>query len=349
MDNCVVPEWESLSREELLAHVASQERAIAAQQQAISELQALVEAQERRIAELERRLSRNSGNSSMPPSTDDLPGRSGPQDKPAGGGQAGRKRRRGKQPGAPGAHLAWRERPDDTIGHYPIGKCGCGNDLAGAIELGVAASHQVHDIPLVSATVTQHDLHRVRCGCGAEHVAVRPEGVAASPTSYGANLQALCVYLMVAHAVPVQRCAQLVESITGAAPSVGFVHGMLTRAAAALVEVDKRIRALITLAYAVCADETPLRVGRRRVKKYLLVAATELYTYLQVRGLRPCCHLRIIEGSVGLLDIQLYYCLLPASGSLLRHCVGRLLGAVRSPFHCEWPVAAAKTPFHGHS
>jgi transposase len=50
--------------------------------------------------------------------------------------------------------------------------------------------------------------------------------------------------------------------------------------------VDKRIRALITLAYAVCADETPLRVGsrtpkpgRKKAEKYLLVACTELYTH----------------------------------------------------------------------
>jgi transposase len=53
-----------------------------------------------------------------------------------------------------------------------------------------------------------------------------------------------------------------------------------------LAEVDKRIRALITLAYAVCADETPLRVGprkpkpgRKKAEKYLLVACTELFTH----------------------------------------------------------------------
>jgi hypothetical protein len=53
----------------------------------------------------------------------------------------------------------------------------------------------------------------------------------------------------------------LVESLTGAAPSVGFVHGMLARAADLVDEVDKRIRALLTLAHVVCADETPLRIG----------------------------------------------------------------------------------------
>jgi hypothetical protein len=91
---------------------------------------------------------------------------------------------------------------------------------------------------------------------------------------------------MVAQHIPVQRCVELLESLTGATPSAGFVHGMLTRAAGLLAEVDKRIRALITLAYAVCADETPLRVGprapkpgRKKAEKYLLVACTELYTH----------------------------------------------------------------------
>jgi transposase len=61
---------------------------------------------------------------------------------------------------------------------------------------------------------------------------------------------------------------------------------MLNRAAGLLAEVDNRIRALITLAYAVCCDETPLRVGpkkpkpgRKKAEKYLLVACTELYTH----------------------------------------------------------------------
>ncbi|MGH3905072.1 MAG: IS66 family transposase [Pseudonocardiaceae bacterium] len=78
----------------------------------------------------------------------------------------------------------------------------------------------------------------------------------------------------------------MLESLTGAAPSVGFVHGMLSRAAGLLAEVDKRIRALITVAHAVCCDETPLRVGaktprpgRKKADEYLLVAATELYTH----------------------------------------------------------------------
>jgi len=71
----------------------------------------------------------------------------------------------------------------------------------------------------------------------------------------------------------------LVACLTGAAPSVGWVHGLLTRTADALVEVDKLIRTLITLACAVCCDQTPIRVGAGKAKKYLLVACTQSYTW----------------------------------------------------------------------
>ena len=87
-----------------------------------------------RVARLERLISRNSGNSSMPPSTDDLPGKKPPERKAGQGGG----RKPGKQPGAPGAYLAWRERPDETEDVFPEGSCGCGADLAGAADLGDA-------------------------------------------------------------------------------------------------------------------------------------------------------------------------------------------------------------------
>jgi transposase len=61
-----------------------------------------------RVERLERLAWHNSGNSSMPPSADDLPGRTPPRRKQPGGGS---KRRQGKQPGAPGSYLAWSEHP----------------------------------------------------------------------------------------------------------------------------------------------------------------------------------------------------------------------------------------------
>src|SRR4029453_6194480 len=83
------------------------------------------------------------------------------------------------------------------------------------------------------------------------------------PVGYGPNLAAFAGYLMVVQFVPAHRVVALLESRTGAAPSVGFVHGVLARPAGLLAGVHDRIRTLITLAYAVCCDETPLKVGPR--------------------------------------------------------------------------------------
>ncbi len=92
-----------------------------------------------RVTRLERVLSRNSGNSSMPPSTDALPGRQPPR-RERRSHRTGRKR--GKQPGAPGVAMSWAE-PDEIVDYRPAGACdGCGADLAGAADLGVARSFQ---------------------------------------------------------------------------------------------------------------------------------------------------------------------------------------------------------------
>jgi transposase len=277
---------EEMPREALLvlageqaARLAAQEGQIAALSAQVADLMAANEQLAAKLARVEHLVSRNSGNSSMPPSADDLPGRKPPQEKPRCG--AG-KRNPGKQPGAPGSHLAWSSNPDDTIPHFPGGVCGCGAPLAGAADLGVAASHQVVDIPLETATVTQHDLHEVVCACGRVHRAPAPAGTGTPGTvTYGLALQAWCVYLIAAHAIPVHRCAELIEALTGAEPSPGFVHSLIARAAAAMAEANKAIRCLIILAHVVCADETPIRVGPgpKTRKRYLLTACTSLLTY----------------------------------------------------------------------
>jgi transposase len=282
---------EEMSRDELITLVADRDAGIAARDAQITvmagQLAELIEANEvlaGKLARLEHLLSRNSKNSSSPPSKDDDPGKTPPPvGKRRGGGPT---RSRGKQPGAAGANLAWTDTPDERRDRFPEGSCECGHDLAGASDLGVVDRYQQHEIPQVSVKVTQYDQHRVRCGCGRVHTAERPVGARAGIVGYGPNLAAFAVYLMVVHFIPAHRCVALLESLTGAAPSVGFVHGMLERTAALLDAADQRIRTLITRAHAVSCDETPLKVGpripkpgKKKAERYLLVAATELYTH----------------------------------------------------------------------
>jgi hypothetical protein len=244
-----------------------------------AELKAQLAEQAEKIARLERLISRNSGNSSMPPSTDDLPGKKPPSAKPHRGGG----RKPGKQPGAPGAYLAWRERPDKTKDVFPEGTCACGKDLCGARDLGVRYSHQVTDLPEARAETIQYDRHEAECTCGRTHVADAPPEAAGAPgtVTYGLHFQAWCVFLMVMHHVPAERCAGILESMSGTRPSDGWVHSLLDRAARAVAAANKAIRALIILAGVICGDETPLRAGPgpKTRKKYLQVACTSLLTY----------------------------------------------------------------------
>jgi transposase len=259
---------------QLIALLAAQNAALAARVAGLEMANAELAG---RVARLERAASRNSGNSSMPPSADDLPGKKPPQRKPARGGG----RRPGKQPGAPGAYLAWREHPDKTEEVFPEGSCACGADLASAADLGVRYSHQVTDLPQARAETIQYDRHEVRCACGRRHLAGAPPQAGAPGTvTYGLNVQAWCVFLLVMHHVPVERCADIIASMSGTRPSDGWVHALLERAARAVAAANTAIRALIILARVVCGDETPLRVGPgpKARKKYLQVACTSLLT-----------------------------------------------------------------------
>lgn len=273
---------EEMSREELIALTRALMAENAALRAEVAELRAENAELRERVAKLERLVSRNSGNSGMPPSVDDLPGRKQPKDRKTGGGR----RRPGKQPGAEGKALAWSDEvaDGDIIEHFPQGPCGCGTDLGLAADLGVTGRHQQIEIPLVVARRLEHHLHTVACRCGVVHTAPRPAGVSAAPVSLGVNLQAWCVYLLVVHAIPVHRVAELVASLTGAQPSPGFVHGLIGRAAAAVASANTRIRMLLTLAYVVCCDETPIRVGPKKAKKYLLVACDRLLTWYMLGG-----------------------------------------------------------------
>ena len=287
-----MPAPEEMSRDELIVVVARQAGQLAAQDRQIAEmagqlaqLMEVNEALAAKLAGLEHLLSRNSGNSSSPPSRDDDPGKpAAPEKKRRGGNPA---RARGKQRGAPGSHLAWIDDPHERRDRFPEGRCDCGSDLTQARDLGVVDSYQAHEIPQVAVRVTQYDQHQVACcGCGRTHAAGRPDGARFGPVGYGPNLAAFAVYLMVMQFVPAHRVVALLESLTGTAPSVGFVHGLLARTAGLLAGVHDRIRTLITLAYAVCCDETPLKVGPRtprpgktKAERYLLVACTDLYTH----------------------------------------------------------------------
>ncbi len=265
-----------MSREELIAHARRQDAQITTLATQLAEVT-------EKLAKLEHLISRNSSNSSFPSSKDGGPGGTVPPRRQRRAQPSGRKK--GKQPGDPGTALAWSDTAD-RVDRFPEGPCPCGADLDQAHDLGIVDRYQQHEIPLVTVTVTQYDQHAVACACGRMHTAVRPEGAGAGRIEYGPKLRAFVLYLIVVHYVPVHRVREILTALTGAEPSIGFIHSLISRAARQLHAVDQLIRTLITLAVAVCCDETPLKTGpatpaegKKEAKGYLHVACTELYTH----------------------------------------------------------------------
>jgi transposase len=355
-----------MSRQQLLAVCHAQAEMLARLERRLTDSAAMVALQAQRITELEghvaqlqRRLSRNSGNSSMPPSSDGtLPGAAVPEPtpKPVAG------RRRGRQPGTPGAALSWTT-PDRVVDHRPGGACGgCGTDLHDAAPAGVGRACQVTDVPLLSTTVTEHRMHAVRCGCGRRTVAVAPaEADADAACVYGPNLRALAVYLLVVHAVPVQRVGQVITDVTGARPSDGFVHGMLTATAARLAGATRAIRTALGASPVVHFDETPVKVGPRGQRGYIWVACTARYTlfHLGARsiaaftawGLGP--HLRgvVVHDNYAVYDSAEAIPDPVAHQLCVAHLLRHLTDAAQQHPHATWPPAiteALQALIHAH-
>jgi transposase/uncharacterized coiled-coil protein SlyX len=262
------------------------EATIAVQAAVIVELRAVNAEQARlivtlqaRLAKLERRLGEDSSNSSKPPSSDGLrkPARAeGRADEQTQG------RRPGKQPGAPGAHLAQVEKPDEVVEYAPDRCGGCGVDLAAAPVVGVEA-RQVFDLPPLGLRVVEHRAQRRRCACGTTTAGRFPEHARAA-ACYGPGVRALVCYLCVHQHLPVDRAGQLLADVLDAPVATGTLAAVLTEGAAGLDGFVQVVREGLAAAPVTHFDETGARVAGRL--HWVHSASTSLLTLLSVHAKR---------------------------------------------------------------
>jgi transposase len=264
---------------DLEATVAVQAAVIAELRAANAEQARLIATLRARVAELERRLGRDSSNSSKPPSSDGLrkPARAEPR-----AAEHLQHRRPGKQPGAPGAHLAQVAEPDEVVWYVP-GRCGgCGVDLGDAPVVGVEA-RQVFDLPPLRLVASEHRAQRRRCGCGTTTAAAFPHHVRAA-ACYGPGVRALVCYLCVHQHLPVDRAAQLLGDVLGAPLATGTLAAVVAEGAAGLDGFARVVREGLAAAPVVHFDETGARVAGRL--HWVHSASTSLFTLLSVHAKR---------------------------------------------------------------
>ena len=262
------------------ATIAVQVAVIAELRAANAEQARLIAALQARVAELERRVGRDSSNSSKPPSSDGLR-------KPARAvrraAEQGEGRRPGKQPGAPGAHLAQVPEPDEVVEHLPDRCSGCGADLAGAAVVGVEA-RQVFDLPPRHLAVVEHRVQRRRCACGSTTAAAFPTQARAA-ACYGPGVRALVAYLCVHQHLPLDRAAQLLSDVLGAPLATGTLAAVLAEGAAGLEGFVEVVRDRLAAAPVAHFDETGARVaGRLHWVHAASTAGLSLFTVHAKRG-----------------------------------------------------------------
>ena len=249
----------------------------------------MIAALQARIADLEERLGRNPRNSSMPPSAEGFT-------KPPAQSRAERRaaaRKQGKQPGAPGKHLAQVADPDRVISHVPVScpSCGSGLDDAEVIDTEV---RQVFELPEIRLVVTEHRAERRRCRCGCTTKATFP-AVATARACYGPGIRALAAYLAVHQHLPMDRMAQLFSDVLGAPVSVGALAQMVTEAADATRPFLEATLNLLHEAPVVHFDETGGRAAGRL--HWVHSASTGLLTLLDCHPKRG----RIAMDDLGVL------------------------------------------------
>jgi transposase len=221
----------------------------------VAQLHATVSLLTARVAELEKLLTRNSKNSSLPPSAE------GFAKAPVTPNRAARRRRPGKQPGADGHRLEPVESPDHVVTHAPQRCASCDHDLSHA-EVVKEEVRQVFDLPEVRAVVTEHRAQTRRCSCGVTTRASFPPE-ATGPTCYGPGVRALLTYLVVAQHLPIERASDVFAECCGINVSSGFATSLLVEAAHGLESFVATTREALATSPVLHLDETGARVAGR--------------------------------------------------------------------------------------
>lgn len=234
-----------------------------------AELAAALERQRRlelRVAELERRLAQDSSNSGTPTSKEPIGAterrKAGRRQRQESERERRKDRKRGGQPGHPGAGLSRDLDPDEHKSAEPPVQCSrCGTGLDGA-KPAEQSWAQVWDVT-IDRFVTEWLLPALTCPCcGQVTTADAPPGAHPGTISYGPGINTAAVLLSGYGNVPAERTAHLIGMLLGTPVSAGFVDKAASRLDGRLREAgfDDAMQAALVAAPALGADETPVSV-----------------------------------------------------------------------------------------
>lgn len=231
---------------------------------------------EERVRDLENRLSKNSFNSSKPPSSDGL----GKKPKSLRE-QSGKKP--GGQPGREGKTLNRVVDPNYIILHTPLSCEKCNADLTG-VEVVSLEKRQVFDLPKPEIEVTEHQAEAKVCACcGYRTKAAFPENVMA-PVQYGERIQALAAYFDNQHFIPADRLCQLFEDVFGVSISPGTCANIDKKLFCQLASFEASLKAHLVAGKILHLDETGMRCNKKL--HWIHVASSDIATFYGIHSRR---------------------------------------------------------------
>src|SRR5215211_2568429 len=224
------------------------------------------------ISELRERLWQNSSNSSKPPSSDPPSYQPKPRREPKG-------RKQGGQPGHQGStrKLLPVEEVDHIAELRPAACAGCGRKLRGSDPQ--PERHQVSEVPVVRAEVTEYHRHALRCqACGVVTRADWPAGVARM--SFGPRAQAAVAYLTGRLGASHRDVTEAMSVLYGLCLSTGSVSSIQRQVSEALRGPVEEACHFVQQQKSQYVDETGWRECGAR--KWLWVNATRDVTAFEV-------------------------------------------------------------------
>jgi transposase len=215
------------------------------------------------ICQLEQRiaaLTRNSSNSSRPPSSDP-PGMKKTKAK------AKSKRKQGGQPGHKGKkrNLLPSEEMDKIHNIFPE-HCGhCRSPFSQSLLTPSAqpVRHQVFELPVIIPIKEEYRCHSLLCECGNSTLAALPGHVGQS--NFGPRLHATIAYLISVHRVTRRGIAEIMQSLFGLTISTGAICNAAKRVSDACLPAVDAIKQYVASALTLNVDETGWKhKGERR-------------------------------------------------------------------------------------
>jgi transposase len=264
------PDQQQRTIDDLAQHITRLKAQIEKLQAEVRELHYRNFQLQRRNSELEPLLTKDSHNSSRPPSTDPpWAKRTKSLRRPSG-------RRPGGQAGHRGATLRLAARPNRVIEHRPreCRHCHCALFESQVVR---HLRQQVWEVVPAKLKVTEHHIAVLRCSSCRKTTRGEFSGAVRSGVQYGPGVKARVLYLQQYQLLPYQRTSEVMRDLFDCQLSPGTVANIVRECAAGLVETELKIKQKLRRSAVIHADETGLRVNKRLA--YVHVASTPELTH----------------------------------------------------------------------